>query len=338
MHSLEYSRDQEILDTQVTKSHVVILGAGASLAAFPSGDRSGKRLPVMNNLVEVCGVAETLNRAGLDPKRNFEELYSELSSQPKYKSLQDRINDQLEEYFWSLRMPDQPTIYDLLVLSLRPKDVIATFNWDPLLYQACWRNHKAATLPRVLYLHGNVSLGYCLVHRKKGLFGDSCSQCGQLYTSSELLYPVQKKGYNSDPFINAEWKGLQAALKHAFMLTIFGYAAPQSDVEALTLMGDAWGDASSRAFEQVEIIDVKSDAELRTTWAPFIHTHHYDVRHSFYDSWIGLHPRRSCEASWQQFFEAKFISSNQAPRGTSLAELWSWLKPLLSVEAGQSTP
>ncbi len=33
--------------------HVVLLGAGASLAAFPNGDRLGRTLPLMKNLVEV---------------------------------------------------------------------------------------------------------------------------------------------------------------------------------------------------------------------------------------------------------------------------------------------
>jgi len=33
--------------------HVFILGAGASVAACPDGDRNGRRLPVMANFVEV---------------------------------------------------------------------------------------------------------------------------------------------------------------------------------------------------------------------------------------------------------------------------------------------
>jgi hypothetical protein len=330
---LAYSRDEEILDTQVSKPHVVILGAGASLAALPKGDRCGKRLPLMNNLIEVCGLAGVLSDAGIDVTRNFEDLYAELSDTPQYHKLLDGINDHVEDYFASLKLPEQPTIYDTLVLSLRPKDLIATFNWDPFLYQACWRNHAAAPLPRVVYLHGNVAVGYCLAHRKKGMFGDRCSVCGTFYTPSRLLYPIKKKGYNADPFISVEWKGLRSELQRAFMLTIFGYAAPKSDVEAVELMNSAWGNASSREFEQIELIDVKNEEELRDNWAMFIHTHHYDIYCDFYDSWIARHPRRSCEAAWQQFFEAKFISSNDVPQTTTLAELWSWFQPLLSAES-----
>ena len=36
--------------------HIVILGAGASIAAFPDGDVNGNRLPTMDNLVEMLGL------------------------------------------------------------------------------------------------------------------------------------------------------------------------------------------------------------------------------------------------------------------------------------------
>ena len=42
----------------------------------------------------------------------------------------------LLDYFSSLALPEHPSIYDYLVLGLRPKDVIATFNWDPFLMLA----------------------------------------------------------------------------------------------------------------------------------------------------------------------------------------------------------
>ena len=35
--------------------HVVIVGAGASVAAFPKGDANRKILPTMDNLIEVLG-------------------------------------------------------------------------------------------------------------------------------------------------------------------------------------------------------------------------------------------------------------------------------------------
>ena len=46
------------------------------------------------------------------------------------------------EYFSKLELPDHPTIYDYRLLSLRKKDVIATFNWDPFLWLACHRKGR----------------------------------------------------------------------------------------------------------------------------------------------------------------------------------------------------
>jgi hypothetical protein len=42
----------------------------------------------------------------------------------------------VREYFAQLELPVEPTIYDALLLSLRDKDAVFTFNWDPFLFQA----------------------------------------------------------------------------------------------------------------------------------------------------------------------------------------------------------
>ncbi len=286
----------------------------------------------MNDLVDLCDLAGALRASGVKIDRNFEETFSDLEGSDNSHLIQE-VQERLEEYFWALRLPEHPTIYDVLVLSLRSKDVIATFNWDPLLYFACLRNHKVAPLPRVLYLHGNVAIGYCLEDKKKGLFGTACSVCGSPYKASPLLYPIKRKGYSANPYISKEWDALKRALTGAFMLTVFGYAAPASDTEALEIMTAAWGSVGERTFEQTEIIDIKDEADLRSTWSPFIHTHHYDIRKDFFDSWIAQHPRRSCEAAWQQFFEARFISTNPAPRTEDLTSLQAWFASLLNAEA-----
>ena len=39
---MEVSIEQEINQIEVGKPHLVILGAGASYAAFPNGDKNGK--------------------------------------------------------------------------------------------------------------------------------------------------------------------------------------------------------------------------------------------------------------------------------------------------------
>ena len=55
--------DQAIHNTQMRRPHVVIVGAGASRAAFPDGDRNGALLPLMVDFVDVVGLAQALEEA-----------------------------------------------------------------------------------------------------------------------------------------------------------------------------------------------------------------------------------------------------------------------------------
>ncbi len=330
---LEMTAKELTQDTRAGKPHVVILGAGASLAAFPNGDKNGNKLPLMCDFVAALGLDSVLGQHDIrHAGRNFEEIYSELYEDSRYEELIETVNNLVWDHFGRLDLPPYPTLYDHLVLSLRGKDLIATFNWDPFLYYACWRNHKIVEMPKVVYLHGNVAVGYCLKDRKKGLIRTKCSVCGNEFVPSRLLFPIKQKNYDEDPFIKGEWESLRVYLKDAYMLTIFGYSAPQSDVEATQLMRDAWGSPWSRNLEQTEIIDVKTEQTLREAWKDFIHTHHYDVMNDFYRSSIGLFPRRTCEAEWDSTMECKFLEQNPIPKGLAFEELWGWYSPLVEAE------
>jgi hypothetical protein len=324
--------DEEIQDTSMGRPHVVILGAGASVAAFPHGEKNGIKLPVMINLVDTLDLRGVLSAHDVDfEKRNFEDIYSEAHASGNDKVI-GTIEDRVKAYFARMELPEYPTIYDHLVLSLREKDVIATFNWDPFLYAACARNYTHAKLPHILFLHGNVAIGCCDTDRVKGMVGTRCQRCGQQVTPSRLLFPVKQKNYTADPYIHSEWETLRQALRHAYMVTIFGYGAPTSDLEAVQLMKEAWGDTDDRNLEEVEVIDIKTDEELRHTWKDFIHSHHYRTVGNFYDSWIANHPRRTCEAMWNQLMEVQYLKANPVPRSLDFLDLWNWYKPLLSVE------
>lgn len=332
--------DELIRDVRFGKPHVVILGAGASLASFPKGDRNGSKLPLMSDFVEIVGLEPILNSCGIAHReRNFEEIYSELFEDGNFSGTLQQIQSMVHEYFRKLALPPTPTLYDHLVLSLRPKDVIATFNWDPFLYYACWRNHKVVRPPHTLYLHGNVAVGYCKDHNSLGWVDSECSKCGQKFEPSRLLYPIKHKGYSQDAFVKQEWDALKHYLGQAYMLTIFGYSAPKSDVEAIALMKGAWGDKYERNLEQIEIIDVKEEAELRNIWDDFIHTHHYDVAKDFYKSSIGLFPRRTCEAEWNYTMPAKlaFYPQNPIPKSMPFDELWAWYDALIQAETRNSS-
>jgi hypothetical protein len=334
---LEFRIDDEIADVKFGRPHVFILGAGASLAAFPDGDINGLRLPLMHNFTEILGLDNDLKKYNINFEgENFEEIYSFLYGQDEYKDIIGIIEDKTFKYFSQMKLPAVPTMYDHLVLSLRKKDLVATFNWDPFLYLACFRNHRYVELPQIVYLHGNVAIGYCLEHRTKGMVGYNCSVCQKPYEPSRLLFPVSKKDYAKDSFILAEWKTLKSYLKSACMVTVFGYSAPKKDIEAVSLMKEAWGDVNSRELEEIEIIDIKDQDELRETWDDFIHTHHYTTCNDFYDSFVAKHPRRTCEAMWNQLMECKFISDNNLPKGISFDELYGWLQPLLNFEKNKA--
>lgn len=134
---MEWSREEEIETVKQVRPHFVLVGAGASRAAFPAGDRNGRPLPLMNDLVSVLGLDPSFEEFGIPWKgANFEDLYQRVALEPRYSQLKAKVEKEVDSYFSRLALPPEPTIYDYLILSLRSHDVIATFNWDPFLIQA----------------------------------------------------------------------------------------------------------------------------------------------------------------------------------------------------------
>ena len=114
--------------------HTVILGTSATIAAIPNGDKNGRKSFVMNSLIEKLNLHEVLNGIELKTQsNNLEDIYSELYSRSECKHTTAELEKHLYQYFDALELPDEPTVYDFLILSLMNKDVIATFNWDSLL-------------------------------------------------------------------------------------------------------------------------------------------------------------------------------------------------------------
>lgn len=329
----EYLVAEQIADTSFGGPHVVIVGAGASRAAFPDGDRNGKRLPLMTDLVATLGLESLLENNGIAyTGRNFEEIFGELHEGGNHSDLLAKLEEEIWIYFDSLQLPDEPTLYDHLVCSLRAKDLIVTFNWDPFLIQATERNHKQLSMPNLGFLHGNVAVGHCLKDKTIGHPRRQCGSCGEPYEKSQLLYPIKKKDYNSDEFTKQQWNEFQRYLRSAFILTIFGYSAPTTDVEAMDKIKEGWGKGEEKKLEEIEIIDIKDEGVLKPTWAPLIHSHHFRTETDFYDSILSRHPRRSCESMWQQIMMAIDVSENPFDRGYDFSQLREWFKPLREAE------
>lgn len=239
----------------IESPHIVLLGAGASKAAFLCGDAYGRKLPLMNELIDVLDLKKTIIKHGYSgDTENFEAFFSDIFNVPRYKNLVYEIQTRVREYFETLEIPNTATIYDYLVLSLREKDIIATFNWDPLLLKAYLRNLEAKPLPQLAFLHGNTHMGVCYADRCLGYLGSPCKKCNTPLQPVQLLYPTSQKNYNKDPVIWSQWNLITKLMEQCYFFTIFGYSAPKTDLEARKLMKKAWSRNKTVELSEIEII------------------------------------------------------------------------------------
>lgn len=298
------------------RPHVVILGAGASCAAIPNGDKNGKKISAMSGFIDKLGLSNIISRVNINtPSDNLEDIYMELdersNDEPKCKDVKEELESRIWEYMSDYELTDNPTIYDFLVMSLTSKDLIVTFNWDPLLVQAIGRVMKYTNnIPQVAFLHGNVAVGFCEEDNIMGNVGMMCN-CGKPLSAMKLLFPIKKKDYSSDTAIRKSWKTLSNALEQAYMVTIFGYSAPKSDIEAVAMMKKAWGSIDERNLEEIELIDIRDEYEVIDSWSEFIHTHHYSYHTSFFDSTLARCPRRTCEATFDRLMNSIWLDGGK---------------------------
>ena len=311
--------------------HVVILGAGASRACCPEGDKNGHKLPVMDDFVETVKIKSIIQEGGQNPYDNLEKVYNRIHKEGNATVI-NAMNNAIRSYFKPLTLPDHPTLYDYLVLGLRSKDLIVTFNWDPLLPQAYkrWR-HLGKVLPQLAFLHGNVEIG---VDLEKKAFGFLSDGLGPNYTlePTRLLYPVEQKNYNSDPFITEQWNITTQNLAKAYYFTIFGYSAPTTDVEARKLLLNAWQNNPTQELAHISIVDKREQEAVKGSWSEFISNTHSGVSKNFLHNHIMLHPRRSCEAFAFTTLQGTPWREDPFPVGCSLADLNSWIEPLIKEE------
>lgn len=313
--------------------HIVILGAGASRAAFPSGDANGRRLPLLADFVETIGLGDILSRYSLpDPGVEFEAFFSDLAkSEPLHPCIPD-LEAAIRDYFLGMSLPAHATLYDRLLLSLQPRDVVATFNWDPLIFQALWRNRHLVRLPTVLALHGSVGVGACPQSHSFGFRWRSCNICGEAYVDVPLLYPVKAKNYNDSGFIAGQWEYLRTGMKRNAILTIFGFSAPATDVEAVILLEEMVRSSGLKDINEFEIIDIRDRADLQARWQRFFVNHHYSIHSSFDSTLLARYPRRTPEWLWTTQMLLEPFESAPLPDTTDLATLQNFANRLRSEE------
>jgi hypothetical protein len=328
MPSLPYNDGKNI-----TAPHVVILGAGASKASFPKGEASGLEVPLMNDIIRVLGISDIFRCHGIGINNNdFESIYDQLVTDRKNINLINKIEKKVYTYFNCLNLPESTTIYDYLVLSLRETDIIATLNWDPFLAQAYKRNCHVGNMPQIVFLHGNVGIGLCENYKMIGFIDQLCNKCGQPLKPSKLLYPVKHKRYNEDIFIKDQWDRLRDKLQTAYFITIFGYRAPNTDIEAKQLMIEVWNNNPTKDYAQIEIINTQAKKELKETWKDFMVRQHYWIHGDIFNSYLFTHPRRSCDAFFYATLRNKPWKDNPLPKFDTLDELHHWIKPLILEE------
>ena len=308
------------------RPHVVILGAGASCAAIPNGDKHGKKISAMSGFIEKLGLSSIISKVDIHTSSdNLEDIYMELDERslddPKCQEVKEELEKIIWEYMSDYQLPNDPTIYDFLVMSLTSKDLIATFNWDPFLVQAIGRALQyTKNIPQVAFLHGNVAVGFCEEDNIIGNVGSICN-CGKPLRPTKLLFPIKKKDYNSDIAIRKAWKTLHNALEQAYMVTIFGYSAPKSDAEAVAMMKKAWGSVSERNLEEIELIDIRDENEVISSWNEFIHTHHYAYHTSFFNSALARYPRRTCEATFDRLMNCIWLQGSGFKENMSFSDI-----------------
>lgn len=302
--------------------HVVVLGAGASRASCRDNpEKSGKSLPLMNDLPKIIHLDNELKDLSYDLKNeNFENIFSTLFDKEAGSNRLKAIESKIYTYFATLKLLDTPTIYDYLVLSLREKDLVATFNWDPFLWQAWERNFKFTDkFPKLAFLHGNVAIGISNETKTYGPSGRLNLSIGKTFEPTRLLYPVKHKDYNSDIYIKDQWNILSQSLKSPERVTVFGYSAPATDMGAISIMKESWGSPKTgHCFTQFEIIDIQDKAKLIKSWKPFIYGDHYEVTNNFFKSSIFQCPRRTGEVFSENRIEGKWYDENPHPNSKLL--------------------
>lgn len=319
-----------------SRPHVVLLGAGASVATILKGDKNGKKISAMKGFIDTLGMQDIISGINLSTDSdNLEDIYMEMYERDDCKEQRELLEVAIEKYFSEFELPDEPTVYDFLILSLTRKDLIATFNWDPLLLQAYKRCMKITdNLPQLVFLHGNVEIAICEMDFVVGYRGQLCPRCKKELSKVPLLYPIREKNYESIPYIKSSWTELIKYLKKAYRMTVFGYSAPKSDNVAVEMLKMAWGLIEDRNLEEIEIIDICPEEVVRKSWEEFIHTHHYNVYASFFDSALGRFPRRTCELLFDNTLGCRWIDGKGKgfKDGMSFVEIKNLLEPLLNDE------
>lgn len=291
------SRLPNIKNRKLLDPHVVIVGAGASIAACKV-DKNGMQIPLLKNIHNILGMTEELKKYNFtdEEMQDFELLYSNIYNKKEYSSLQKYLENGVRNYFKKLIIPDELTMYDYLILSLTQKDAIISFNWDPFLMQAYRRNLEVGNLPMLIFPHGNVGMGICEKCHTMGYADTLCSECFKEYDNMPLLFPIGKKDYQGHDIIKYHWKLAKEYLAKAAGITVYGYGVPETDKEAYELMKEAYCESNIKDIAPFTIINLLSEKQIQMDkWQELLDDKMVLFVDKFEDTILWRNPRVSLE-------------------------------------------
>lgn len=306
--------------------HLVILGAGSTIATIPNGDKNGEFGYTLANLLNDKCFTSFVKKAQAKGflTSDVEDLCNQLCKEDK--PLYDEFETLVRKKYASLELPEEFTILDRLVLSLTPNDAIVSFNWDDLLIQAYQRMSEFVPekmLPILAFPHGNAQAVYNNKH-----YTSKRIVTGANWIDSPLNMPVDEVDYKSDIFIGSQWNILDFFMRNAQMITFFGYSGPSSDELDLQHLDELF--AKNKICDKIEIIDKDLDTamevakrlvrfKMQSNWL-------YPCA-DFWHSTIAKHPRRTLSVldNWN-------YSVKTAAKAKTLAEFMGQVGPLIEEE------
>lgn len=306
--------------------HLVILGAGSTIATIPNGDKNGEFGYTLANLLNDKCFTSFVKKAQAKGflTSDVEDLCNQLCKEDK--PLYDEFETLVRKKYASLELPEEFTILDRLVLSLTPNDAIVSFNWDDLLIQAYQRMSEFVPekmLPILAFPHGNAQAVYNNKH-----YTSKRIVTGANWIDSPLNMPVDEVDYKSDIFIGSQWNILDFFMRNAQMITFFGYSGPSSDELDLQHLDELF--AKNEICDKIEIIDKDLDTamevakrlvrfKMQSNWL-------YPCA-DFWHSTIAKYPRRTLSVldNWN-------YSVKTAAKAKTLAEFMGQVGPLIEEE------
>lgn len=306
--------------------HLVILGAGSTIATIPNGDKNGEFSYTLANLLNDRCFISFVKKAQVKgfQTSDVEDLCNQLYKEDK--PLYDEFESLVRTKYASLELPEEFTILDRLVLSLTPNDAIVSFNWDDLVIQAYQRMSRYVPeemLPILAFPHGNSQAVYNNKHYTSKRIVTNTS-----WFDSPLNMPVNEIDYKSDIFIGSQWNILDFFMRNAQMITFFGYSGPSSDELDLQHLDELF--AKNKICDKIEIIDKDLDTamevakrlvrfKMQSNWL-------YPCA-DFWHSTIAKHPRRTLSVldNWN-------YSVKTAAKAKTLAEFMGQVGPLIEEE------